>query len=249
MMLRVPLLLIAGLLALCTPSLTLTALPSEPNMPPAEATEEVHTAPPSISPAVNILKLLTPQLRFSSVGTAYLDAMNILSENGRCSQFFGGPDIATTVLKDLAGKIETTPIKNRRVGIRMFGEVIIVRSMVKGYDYRLFEKVIINSEGPFFQKGESSTLIGSFKSNTREARALMLLHELAHLIKGRNGDWLIPDDGRDKPSSLNLQNSKLIETTCRLQLGALKYKSEPNLQEFNKTNLVASATQLKSQRH
>ena len=34
--------------------------------------------------------------------------------------------------------------------------------------------------------------VGAFQPNTREARTLILLHELAHLIRGKDGRWLIP---------------------------------------------------------
>jgi len=37
--------------------------------------------------------------------------------------------------------------------------------------------------------------IGPFEPNTREARATTVLHELGHLIRGRDGRWLLPNDG------------------------------------------------------
>jgi hypothetical protein len=45
---------------------------------------------------------------------------------------------------------------------------------------------------------------------------LMLLHELAHLVKGQNGSWLIPDDGNSP--ALSAQNTALIESQCKVQI-------------------------------
>jgi hypothetical protein len=41
---------------------------------------------------------------------------------------------------------------------------------------------------------------------------LMMLHELAHLVKGDDGKWLIPDDGDDP--YLSAQNTRTVEKHC-----------------------------------
>jgi hypothetical protein len=91
--------------------------------------------------------------------------------------------------------------------------------------YRIFEVAEINTAGPFYK---SKTFpaepfvpdVGSFRPNTREARVLILLHELAHLIKGRDGRWLIPDDGGNV--SLSRQNTLTVESRCGRQIRRLQ---------------------------
>jgi hypothetical protein len=85
----------------------------------------------------------------------------------------------------------------------------------------LFKQAEINSFGAFYR---SKTFpaepfvpnMGSFRPNTREVRVLILLHELAHLIKGSDGRWLIPDDGTD--AQLSRANTLTIESKCGQQI-------------------------------
>lgn len=163
----------------------------------------------------HLLEHLAPPLRFSVVGTAYLDALSILEEKGTCSEFFGGSEGATLVLNELITKLQESPIKEKNVGIRMSGEVVTVTNMRLNLKYRMFEKAIVNTTGPFFRIGNGRERMGSFRSATREARALMLLHELAHLMTTPNGDWLIPEDGKGTPPALNLRNTETFEAACR----------------------------------
>jgi hypothetical protein len=55
----------------------------------------------------------------------------------------------------------------------------------------------------------------------------MLLHELAHLITGANGSWLIPDDGNS--ATLSMQNTALIETQCKAQILALTKRTDEQI--------------------
>jgi len=54
----------------------------------------------------------------------------------------------------------------------------------------------------------------------RAARALILLHELGHLIQDENGDWLIPDDGFDGRQSK--ANTLRVQQMCRKELDGLQ---------------------------
>lgn len=94
----------------------------------------------------------------------------------------------------------------------------------EGIAYRLFEQSEINSLGAFyraktFPSEPSVPNMGSFPPNTREARVIILLHELAHLIKDEHGAWLIPDDG-DRPQ-ISRRNTLTIESRCGQQIRAL----------------------------
>ena len=51
----------------------------------------------------------------------------------------------------------------------------------------------------------------------------MLLHELGHLVKGAEGNWLLPDDGNDVEASSN--NSRKIEDVCGDQIRELAKSS------------------------
>jgi hypothetical protein len=66
--------------------------------------------------------------------------------------------------------------------------------------------------GPRFQ-------VGRFPAASRPARALMLLHELGHLIRGSEG-WLLQPDGGD--AVLSDRNTRTVESRCKEQLLALR---------------------------
>jgi hypothetical protein len=154
---------------------------------------------------------------------ALADARGILSEDNSCSAFFGGARKAVTVLDALAERINLKGLPDRRLGISMTGGDGLFVSQRTGYQYRLFKQVIINTNGPFYQSGDRAApmpLCGSFGPNTREARVLMLLHELGHLVKREGGKWLLPDDGNNYQRSLN--NTRLVESKCLSQIKGLK---------------------------
>ena len=81
----------------------------------------------------------------------------------------------------------------------MSGQYTNYHDQLTGVSYRLFDVATINSSGPFFDRSSTSSLskvsIGRFSAHTREARALILLHELGHLVEGSDGKWLLPNDG------------------------------------------------------
>ena len=93
-----------------------------------------------------------------------------------------------------------------------------------GIAYRLFERMEINSVGAFFRAKTFAAEplvpnMGSFRPNTREARVLIPLHELAHLIKSKDETWLIPDDGNS--SRLRRLNTLTVESKCGQQIRAM----------------------------
>jgi hypothetical protein len=154
---------------------------------------------------------------------AFADARGILSEDNACSGFFGGAKKAVTVLDALVERIKLKGMPDRRLGISMTGGDGLFVSALSGYQYRLFKQMIINTNGPFYQSGNRAApipLCGSFAPNTREARVLMLLHELGHLVKRAGGEWLLPDDGNNYQRSLS--NTRLVESKCLSQIKALQ---------------------------
>lgn len=162
--------------------------------------------------------------RPAPIREAYRDASGILTGDNTCSRFFGGPGTGLEVLTNMIERSRMTKLGSR-VGIRMSGSSISVTNKETGLSYRLFGRVEVNAYGPFnakqrFPTDEYIPNVGSFPPDTREARVLMLLHELGHLMKGSDGNWLLPDDGNNEDQSR--KNNLMIEAQCGDQIKALK---------------------------
>jgi hypothetical protein len=159
--------------------------------------------------------------RSEMIDHVYLDAKRILSQANSCSQFFGGPNAVNQALDRLIEQLEPGLLRDSKMGILMSGDVRYFGATETQAVYRLFSSVTINTGGPFFKAKvfpaePDVPRIGSFLPNTREARVLMLLHELAHLVRGPHGSWLIPDDGG--VPSLSERNTAVIESQCRREI-------------------------------
>jgi hypothetical protein len=155
---------------------------------------------------------------------AYSDVFEILSSQNPCSDFYGGPLAATTVLNDLVNHVKPKPLL-REISFQMGGNLRYVHNNSAGVVYRLFDRATVNTDGSFYQRRTDPARkvpsdVGNFLPGSRRARALILLHELAHLIEGENGAWLIPDDGYNVEKSR--MNTLRIQKVCRVQLETLK---------------------------
>ncbi|HKE57204.1 MAG TPA: hypothetical protein VKB46_10895 [Pyrinomonadaceae bacterium] len=161
--------------------------------------------------------------RDSDLNRAYADVFTILSKQNTCSSFYGGSYLATTVLNSFVTLVRPEPLL-REVSFQMDGKPLVIINVAAGVSYRLFAKARVNSNGSFYQRRQDThkypSYIGSFGPGTRRARALILLHELAHLIPGPNGGWLIPDDGHNGPQST--ANTFHVQQVCQVQLEELK---------------------------
>lgn len=171
---------------------------------------------------------LPRQLEFSDkdfeLAQAYADVFRILSDRNTCSSFYGGPLNATTVLNDFVPLVRSHRLV-QKLSFKMTGRPRIFHNTRTGFSYRLFDSAIANSDGPFYRRRLDSTrmfsaAVGRFPPGTRRARALILLHELGHLIENENGAWLIPDDGYDDATSS--RNTLVVQRACRRQLETLK---------------------------
>src|SRR5688572_21859968 len=159
-----------------------------------------------------------------SLKQAYSDVFKILSHQNSCSSFYGGPRPAITVLNDFVLLVKPEPML-RQVTFQMVGTPRLLRDRATGASYRLFDKTVVNINGSFYQRRveimhEYPSDIGNFAPGSRQARALILLHELGHLIQDENGAWLIPDDGHNGPQSK--ANTLRVQQACRVQLETLK---------------------------
>ncbi len=160
--------------------------------------------------------------------SAYDDTINILSTPNECSDFFGGSSSSVGVFNELFARVGRD-FRAPSIGIVMSGTTTNVVSLKTGRKHRLFDKVMINRNGPFYRHRVRETQptaprVGSFQPNTREARVLMLLHELGHVVEA-NGKWLLPDDGRDE--DLSRSNTRRIEDACKRQIRNLMNGDSP----------------------
>jgi hypothetical protein len=159
--------------------------------------------------------------KLSVLQKAYLDVYSILSNENSCSDFFDGPR-SIEALNDLVQQLRSSCLEHR-IAIRMSGSFIYYQDAATNLSYRMFDKVEINSAGPFFKsttpRGPTIPFVGSFPPNTREARATILLHELGHLIKSPDKSWLLVDDGNDPARSQ--ANTDRVLKACRAQIESL----------------------------
>jgi hypothetical protein len=181
----------------------------------AEAVE-VAAPPAAAAPAPTPLDLSSGQVADKP---SYSDVFRLLKDANACSRFFGGPRLAVTVFNQFTQRLQMKRLGTNSVGVVMTGDYTNYRDMRTGQSYRLFEQASLNSDGPFRQTNKARMRVGSFPAETRQARALMLLHELGHLIKGKDGRWLLPNDGGD--AVLSESNTKEVESHCRETLLAL----------------------------
>lgn len=158
-----------------------------------------------------------------NITQAYIDVFKILSDQNTCSKFYRGPRTATTVLNGFVRRVKSQSLL-RDVSFEMVGSPRIIRDPATGASYRLFEKTMVNINGSFYQRRADPMRkfpadVGNFAPGSRAARALILLHELGHLIQDENGEWLIPDDGFDGRQSK--ENTLRVQQMCRKELNKL----------------------------
>ncbi len=155
---------------------------------------------------------------------SYADVYGILKEENSCSRFFGGPAQAVEAFNQLALQLKKRPLNDNGVAVNMSGTFVTYRNALTGAGYRLFEQATINSNGPLFYKPMETAMrppprVGRFPVRTRQARALIFLHEIGHLVRNASGDWVLPNDGGNFRQ--NEQNTRKVEEHCAAQLLAL----------------------------
>jgi hypothetical protein len=175
------------------------------------------------SPSVS-LPTAPPPVIFQDkiLGSAYYDTVSILTSKNSCSDFFGGP-ASVDAFNELVSRIRKNVLT---VGtfMRMSGPITTIHDARTKKNYRIFDKVSLNSNGSFYRNKAAlweATVprVGRFEPNSREARVLILLHELGHVVKGSDGRWLLPDDG--KSEELSRANSYKIQDICEEEINNL----------------------------
>jgi hypothetical protein len=182
----------------------------------ARSIVEAKTSEPSPSAPSPLIS------RDKVLGSAYYDTVSILRSNNPCSYFFGGP-ASVDILNELVSRIRKDAL-SVDIGMRMSGSTTNIHDAKTKRNYRIFAHVSLNSRGSFYRRKAGlweATVprIGTFEPNTKEARVLMLLHELGHVVTGSDGQWLLPDDGKDEGQSR--ANSQKVEDVCDRQIHSL----------------------------
>jgi hypothetical protein len=141
-----------------------------------------------------------------------------------CSRFYGGPAVALEVFEQFAGAATKVTDTNEARLFKMSGRYTTVINDTTGFTYRLFEKTTLNANSSFYRwrslPGQSMLRpVGGYLPASRGARAITLLHELAHLVEGADGKWLIPDDGGDQIQSS--KNTDTVKKVCKEELKKL----------------------------
>ena len=196
---------------ICIASVATEAQPKNDGAPlPSTARSEI--LPPLA------LRRADPYLR-----SAYRDVFGILNEKSECSDFYGGPN-AAQVLNELIERTTKSDFPEN-VAITMSGMFSWRQSGKPGVQYRLFERTSVNRVGAFYRNKKSEyephiDPIGQFPAGTRAARALILLHELGHLIQTSDHKWLLPDDGGHEQRSE--RNTEFVQEICHRQLRSLR---------------------------
>jgi hypothetical protein len=190
----------------------------------AVAEPDARVAPVEASPLISQDKVL---------GSAYYDTLSILSTSNACSDFFGGSAASVDVFNKFIGRVRKD-YSSAAIGMRMTGATTNVFNATTNSQYRLFDRVLLNTNGAFYRRKLSNVDhdlpgVGSFKPNTKEVRVLMLLHELGHVMRGKDGNWLLPDDGQDE--SLSRRNSRKIEEVCGDEIKSLGKAKAANVAE------------------
>ncbi len=160
--------------------------------------------------------------KLNKLQQAYLDTYSILSHDNVCSDFYGG-SAAIFALNALISQVRTTYV-DRNITVAMNGEITNVQD-ISGFQYRLFKRAEINMLGAFYQDSRLSNhgsipTIGQFQPNTREARVTVLLHEMGHLVRGADDQWLLPDDGNNP--GVSHDNTQRVITACGEQIRSLR---------------------------
>lgn len=198
------------------------ALCSDENDPERAETPPRTSKPVPVEPAPLPPPLAEDEKLFDA--ESYRDVYKILRDENPCSRFFGGSAKALEAFNRFAGKLERKPLGDERIVLQMDGRYTRFSNAETGATYRIFDRAAINSEGPFFRRtqtaGKMRLLVGKYPAHTRQARALVLLHELGHLVTDERGAWLLPNDGNNAEQSE--RNTRKVEDKCFREIKALR---------------------------
>jgi hypothetical protein len=202
------------------------------------------------SPPINLV--VTPRIalaivskddrKLNEIDKAYLDAFTILREDNACSRLYGG-GAAIEALNELMHVIRPTYI-DRHIAVRMSGQTTIFRNANSGFTFRMFEKAEVNMNGSFYRGNATwdrrTSLAPGFEPNTRKTRVALLLHELGHLVRGTDKEWVLSDDGHDL--ELSEKNTDYVVRVCRQEIESVTRMTVAQQLEEPLTTIAQLAT-------
>jgi hypothetical protein len=180
---------------------------------PAAAEESKITFAQPWRPVATALSSKDPR-KLGVVDQAYLDAFTILNDDNQCSRLFGGR-YAISALNEFVLRLKPTHLEHN-VAVRMSGAITTMQSNQTGFSFRVFDKTEINLSGSFFRNPGQAPFVSNYQPDTRESRVVVLLHELGHMVKGEDDNWVLPDDGADH--FLSVENTRHVVSACRKQI-------------------------------
>jgi hypothetical protein len=161
--------------------------------------------------------------KLNELDKAYLDAFTILREDNACSRLYGGRG-AIEALNELMSVLRPTYL-DRHIAVRMSGQTTLFRNAGSGFTFRMFEKAEINRNGSFYRGNATwdrrTPLAVGFEPNTRKTRVALLLHELGHLVRGADKQWVLSDDGHDL--DLSEKNTQYVVHVCRQEIESVTH--------------------------
>lgn len=209
-------------------------------------TSQIVVAAPPVEPSLISRLIVTAskdEKRLNDLDKAYLDAYTILRDENPCSNLFGGP-AAIEALNELVRKLRPAYLE-RHIAVRMSGETTMFRNAANGFSFRMFQKAEINMTGSFYRGNTPSDhripLIADYQPNTRKTRVALLLHELGHLVRGADKQWVLSDDGNDIEKSI--KNTELVVDVCRDEIESTTRMTVAQQLEKPLTTVAQMATQ------
>ena len=168
-----------------------------------------------VTPRIAMAIVSKDDRRLDDLDKAYLDAFTILRDENPCSRLYGGP-AAIEALNELMRVVRPSYL-DRHIAVRMSGPTTMYRNAITGFSFRMFEKAEINKAGSFYRGNAPSEsrvpVIANFQPNTRKTRVALLLHELGHLVRGADRNWVLADDGHDL--NLSTKNTEHVVRVCK----------------------------------
>jgi RHS repeat-associated protein len=150
---------------------------------------------------------------------------SILLGSNSCTRFFSQGPGGLGAAKDALGYFNlnfriANIFDSPNTGIRMSGQQGVDVDSNGQTRYRTFADIVVNATGPFFM-AVNRLNIGDYRAYTDEARMLMILHELAHLVMGANGQYLIRNDDPKTTPGQSAANTEIVQGHCKTEIDSI----------------------------
>jgi hypothetical protein len=209
------------------------------------ATVQIANATPAVDPSLisRITLRAAKNENLNDLERAYLDVYTILRDDNPCSRLYGGA-AAIEALNEMVRVLRPAYI-DRNIAVRMSGTTTMFKNASNGFSFRIFEKAELNKQGSFYRSNSPSEhripTVAIYQPNTRQTRVTLLLHELGHLVRGADKQWVLSDDGMDL--DLSVKNTEFIVDVCRDEIEYVTRLTVAQQLEKPLTTVAQMATQ------